>query len=117
MVVQGNLTTAKTQAMTFMQLTDQALRRNPKTRSSWGDPRLRGRAGVGARSGMLDRGNFELVSAQLSQDQTMQDVILLVEQVYYQVLGLQAVVGVDRQSFKDAGTNLAAAQDRRARSI
>ena len=164
-VVQGNPTTAKTQAMTLMQLTDLALRRNPKTRSGWAAIRAseaglglaragywpqidaaltgqRNRALIfcgqpanihtrygtsvslsyllwdfGARSGMLDRGKFELVSAQLSQDQTMQDVILLVEQAYYQVFGLQAVVEVDRQSLKDAGTNLAAAQDRRARSI
>ena len=165
MVVQGNPTTAKTQAMTLMQLTGLALRRNPKTRSGWAAIRAseaglelaragywpqinatlagqRNRALIfpanspisrhvtepcvslgfllwdfGACSGMPDRGKFELVSGQLSQDQTLQDVILLVEQTYYQVLGLQAVVEVNRKSLKDAVTNLAAVQDRRARSI
>ncbi|MGB9092616.1 MAG: TolC family protein, partial [Gallionella sp.] len=43
----------------------------------------------GARSGTLEQGKFELASARLSQDQTLQDVILQVEQAYYQVLGLQ----------------------------
>lgn len=47
----------------------------------------------------------------------MQDVILQVEQAYFQVLGLQAVVKVNHQSLQDAGTNLAAAQDRRASGI
>jgi outer membrane protein len=67
----------------------------------------------GVRSGTLEQGKFELASAQLTQDQTLQDVILQVEQAYYQVLGLQAVVEVNRQSLQDARTNLAAAQDRR----
>jgi outer membrane protein TolC len=43
----------------------------------------------------------------------MQNVVLQVEQSYFQVLGLQAVVEVNRQSLHDAETNLAAAQDRR----
>jgi outer membrane protein len=47
----------------------------------------------------------------------VQDVILQVEQAYYQVLGLQAVVEVNRQSLKDAKTNLAAARDRRASGL
>jgi len=71
----------------------------------------------GVRSGLLAQGKFELVSAQLSQDQTVQDVILQVEQAYYQVLGLEAVVEVNRQSLKDAQTNLDAAQDRRAAGL
>lgn len=71
----------------------------------------------GARSGTLDQTKFELVSARLSQDQTLQDVILQVEQAYYQVLGFQAVVEMNRQSLKDAETNLAAARDRRASGL
>jgi len=42
---------------------------------------------------------------------------LQVEQSYYQVLGLQAVVEVNRQSLQDARTNLSAAQDRRASGL
>jgi len=67
----------------------------------------------GTRSGQLDQAKYELVSASLSQDQTVQDVILQVEAAYYQVLGLQAVVEANRQSLSDAETNLAATQDRK----
>jgi outer membrane protein len=71
----------------------------------------------GARSGTLDQAKFELASAHLSQDQTAQDVILQVEQAYYLVLGFQAVVEVNRQSYQDAETNLAAVQDRRSSGL
>jgi TolC family type I secretion outer membrane protein len=156
---------ASTQALTLVQLTDLALRRNPKTRLAWAAIRSSeagmelARAGYwpqidatlsaqrsralnfsgqpasvqtrygasvslsyllwdfGARSGTLDQAKFELASAQLTQDQTVQDMILQVEQAYYQVLGLQAVVEANRQSLKDAETNLAAAQDRRASGL
>lgn len=160
-----NPASVSSQAMTLMQLTDLALRRNPKTRLGWaairaseagvelaragywpqidatftgqrsralnfsGQPaNIQTRYGAsvslsyllwdfGARSGTLDQSKFELVSARLSQDQTLQDVILQVEQAYYQVLGLQAVVEVNRLSLQDARTNLAAAQDRRASGL
>ena len=71
----------------------------------------------GTRSGTLDTAKYELVSAHLSQDQTMQDVILQVEQAYYQVLGLQAVTEANRQSLKDAHTNLDAVQKRRSSGV
>lgn len=71
----------------------------------------------GVRSGTLDQGKFELASVKLTQDQSMQDVVLQVEQAYYQVLGLQAVVEVDRKSLQDADTNLMAARDRRASGL
>jgi TolC family type I secretion outer membrane protein len=71
----------------------------------------------GARSGSLDQAKFELASAHLAQDQTVQDVILQVEQAYYQVLGLQAVTEANGQSLKDAQTNLAAVQDRRSAGL
>lgn len=67
----------------------------------------------GTRGGQLDQAKYALVSASLSQDQTVQDVILQVESAYYQVLGLQAVVDADRQSLKDAETNFAATQERK----
>ncbi len=71
----------------------------------------------GTRGGLLDQAKYALVSANLSQDQTVQDVILQVEQAYYQVLGLQAVVVANRQSLKDAATNQAAAQERKANGL
>ncbi len=71
----------------------------------------------GTRSGTLEQAQFELASVRLSQDQTLQDVILQVEQAYYQVLGFQALSQVDRESLKDAETNLAATQDRRSAGL
>jgi outer membrane protein len=151
--------------LTLVQLTDMALRQNPKTQLAWAAIRS-SEAGVelakagywplidatvsaqryrplnfsgqavntqtrygatvslsyllwdfGTRSGTLDQAKFELTSAQLSQDQTVQDVILQVEQAYYQVLGLQAVTEANRQSLKDAQTNLDAVQDRRGSGL
>ncbi|MEJ2566748.1 MAG: TolC family protein [Gammaproteobacteria bacterium] len=151
--------------LTLVQLTDMALRQNPKTQLAWAAIRS-SEAGVelakagywplidatvsaqryrplnfsgltvntqtrygasvslsyllwdfGTRSGTLDQAKFELASAHLSQDQTVQDVILQVEQAYYQVLGLQAVVEANRKSLKDAQTNLAAVQDRRGSGL
>lgn len=64
----------------------------------------------GSRSGALDAAKFSLTAAQLSDNQTLQDVILVVEQDYYQVLGLQALVKTDKLSIKDAETSLDAAQ-------
>lgn len=160
-------TTAMTTApaLTLVELTDLALRRNPQTRLAWAALRASeagvelARAGYwpqidatlsaqrnralnfsglpsntqtrygasvslsyllwdfGSRSGLLDQAKFELASAQLSQNQTVQDVILQVEQAYYLVLGLQAVVEANRQSLRDAETNLSAAQDRKASGL
>ncbi|HKT31938.1 MAG TPA: TolC family protein [Gammaproteobacteria bacterium] len=64
----------------------------------------------GNRSGSLDAAKYALTAAELSNNQTMQDVILAVEQDYYQVLGLQALEQADELSVKDAETSLDAAQ-------
>lgn len=64
----------------------------------------------GSRSGALDAAKFSLTAAQLSDNQTMQDVILAVEQDYYQVLGLQALTQTDELSIKDAEASLDAAR-------
>jgi len=71
----------------------------------------------GTRGGQLDEAKYALVSASLSQDQTVQDVILQVERAYYLVLGLQAVVEANKQSLKDAETNLEATQGRKASGL
>lgn len=72
---------------------------------------------LGGRSSSLAQAEFELSAARLSQDQAVQDVILQIEQAYYQVLGLQAVVDVNRQSLKDSATSLAAARERRTSGL
>lgn len=60
----------------------------------------------GTRSGGLDAAKFALTSAELSNSQTLQDVILAVEQDYYQVLGLQALERADKLSAQDSVTSL-----------
>jgi TolC family type I secretion outer membrane protein len=67
----------------------------------------------GTRSGSLDAAKFALTAADLSNSQTMQDVILQVEQGYYQVLGLQALRDADEQNVNDAQTSLDAARQRK----
>ncbi len=151
--------------LTLVELTDLALRRNPRTRLAWAAIRsseagvelaragywpqldatvsaqrnralnfsgipsdIQSRYGAsvslsyllwdfGTRGGQLDEAKYALVSASLSQDQTVQDVILQVERAYYLVLGLQAVVEANRQSLKDAETNLEATQGRKASGL
>ncbi|MGH8371531.1 MAG: TolC family protein [Gammaproteobacteria bacterium] len=67
----------------------------------------------GNRSGSLDAARFTLTAAELTNSQTMQDVILQVEQGYYQVLGLQALRDADQQNLQDAQTSLDAARQRK----
>jgi outer membrane protein len=67
----------------------------------------------GTRSGLLDEAGFQRDVANLNRNQAMQDVILLVEQSYFQVLALQAVTDANRQSLQDAETNLDAARERK----
>lgn len=65
----------------------------------------------GTRSGTLDAAKYALTAAELTDNQTMQDVILAVEQDYYQVLGLQALAAADALSVKDAETSVDAARE------
>jgi outer membrane protein len=71
----------------------------------------------GTRSGSTDAAKFNLTSAQLSQSQTMQDLILTVEQDYYQVLDLQGLAEADAESLKDATASLDAARQRKASGL
>ncbi|HLW74206.1 MAG TPA: TolC family protein [Gammaproteobacteria bacterium] len=67
----------------------------------------------GSRSGTVDAARFSLAAARLDANQTMQDLILAVEQDYYQVLGLQALQDADTQSVQDATASLDAAKQRK----
>ncbi|MGE5625170.1 MAG: TolC family protein [Bacillota bacterium] len=71
----------------------------------------------GTRSGRTDAAKFALTASQLDANQTMQDLILTVEQDYYQVLGLQALQDADAQSVQDASANLDAANQRRGAGL
>jgi outer membrane protein len=71
----------------------------------------------GTRSGNIDAAKYNLTAARLDGDQTMQDLILQVEQDYYQVLGLQAVQDADLQSVQDASANLDNANQRKTSGL
>lgn len=53
--------------------------------------------------------NYQLIASQLTQNETIQQVVLQVEQAYYQVLGQQALVNADKISVKESQINLDAA--------
>lgn len=71
----------------------------------------------GSRSGSADAAKFSLASARLTGNQTIQDLILTVEQDYYQVLELQALTEADNETVKDAGALLDAAKQRHAAGL
>lgn len=71
----------------------------------------------GTRSGLLHQAEFQRDYEELSKDQTLQDVILQVEQAYYQVLGLRAVVTANKQSLKDAQANLDSVKERQSSGL
>jgi outer membrane protein len=71
----------------------------------------------GTRSGTVDAAKYSRTAAELDANQTLQDLILEVEQDYYQVLGLQAVQDADLQSVQDASANLENANQRKTSGL
>ena len=71
----------------------------------------------GTRSGTVDAAKYSRTAAELDANQTLQDLILQVEQDYYQVLGLQAVQDADLQSVQDASANLENANQRKTSGL
>ena len=71
----------------------------------------------GSRSGAVDAAKYSLTAAHLSGDQSVQDLVLTVEQDYYQVLGLAALRDADTQSVQDASANLDAANQRKSSGL
>ncbi len=67
----------------------------------------------GARGYQIESSEYRLLSANLSHNRVLQDVIFLVEQAYYRLLGNDALVRVNSQSLNNAKTALEAAQRRR----
>jgi outer membrane protein len=67
----------------------------------------------GARAYQVESSEYRLLSANLSHNRVLQDVIFLVEQAYYRLLGNDALVRVNSQSLSNAKTALEAAQRRR----
>lgn len=71
----------------------------------------------GARSDAVDAAKYSLTAAHLAADQTVQDLVLTVEQDYYQVLGLTALRDADAQSVQDASANRDAANQRKSSGL
>lgn len=72
---------------------------------------------LGNRNNTVKAAKYAQIAANLNQNNAIQQVILQVQQAYYQVLGEQAVVAADRQSLKQAKTSLDSAQALRAAGL
>ena len=66
----------------------------------------------GGRYSQVKEARYALLSADLSQNYTIQNVILQVEQAYYQYLGEKALLKAEQKNLEDAKANLDAAQER-----
>jgi outer membrane protein len=67
----------------------------------------------GVRAQQIEAAQYRLLAANLSQNRVLQDVVLQVEQAYYQLLGLEALVRTNELSLKNSQTALEAVQKRR----
>ena len=148
--------------LTLPELTEFALRNNPRTRQSWfaaraaaaavgvtqgddlpeiagnyGATRLRPVSGTtgavapwltrygpsisfnyvlfdfGAKDDRLEAAEYRLLGANLAHNRALQDLIFQVEQAYYQLIGVGALVDVNAQALKNIETALDAVRRRR----
>lgn len=67
----------------------------------------------GARSASKQAASYGLLAANLSQNRTLQDVVLRVEQAYYQLLGAQQTVVAGEQTLKNVQVSFDVANARR----
>lgn len=71
----------------------------------------------GGRAARVDAARFRLLAANLSQNRVLQDVVLRVEQAYYQYSGDQQLAEATRQTVANAEAAVAAANARRQTGI
>ena len=67
----------------------------------------------GAGDDQVEAAEYRLLAANLAHSRVLQDVIFQVEQAYYQLVGIEALVRVNEQSLKNIETALDAARRRR----
>lgn len=67
----------------------------------------------GAGDRRIESAEYRLLAANLTQNRVLQEIIFQVEQAYYQLIGLDALVQVNMQTLKNVQTALDAAQRRR----
>jgi TolC family type I secretion outer membrane protein len=66
----------------------------------------------GGRYSQVKEARYALLASNLSQNSTIQSVILQVEQAYYQYLGEKAMLVAEQKNLENAKTNLEAAKER-----
>lgn len=71
----------------------------------------------GARAGQRQQAEYTAVGARLARSQTLQDVMLQVEQAYYLAQGLKALVQADEKTVTGARTSLRAARKRQEQGL
>lgn len=67
----------------------------------------------GVRGYQVESSEYRLLAANLVHNRVLQDVVFQVEQVYYRLIGNDALVRINRQSLKNAEIALEAARKRR----
>lgn len=67
----------------------------------------------GAGDDKLEAAEYRLLAANLAQNRVLQEVMFQVEQAYYQLIGVEALVRVNEQTLKNVETALDAARRRR----
>lgn len=71
----------------------------------------------GNRANTVKAARFDVIAANLMQNSQIQQVILQVEQAYYQVLGQQALIEANQKSVAEAQTSLNASQALRTHGL
>lgn len=67
----------------------------------------------GAGDHKVEAAEYRLLAANLAQNRVLQEIVFQVEQAYYQLIGIEALVRVNEQALKNASTVLDAVQRRR----
>ncbi|MDQ3197356.1 MAG: TolC family protein [Pseudomonadota bacterium] len=67
----------------------------------------------GVRANQVEAARYRLLAANLIQNRVLQDIVLAVEQTYYQLLGFEQLLSANRLTLKNAETSLQAANGRR----
>jgi len=67
----------------------------------------------GVREYRIESAEYRLLATNLTQNRVLQDVVFQVEQAYYQLLGLEALVRTNELSLRNSRTALEAVQKRR----
>ena len=67
----------------------------------------------GAKDDRLEAAEYRLLGANLAHNRTLQDLVFQVEQAYYQLIGVEALVRINEQALKNIDTALDAVRRRR----